>query len=355
LHLLSDLPAVPVAMALVKLAQTGSTTVEVRTLHNGYFAAQVRAGAVTVTAYPPDQVQHSTSAPVNVTAVKGQVTKVDGTATGAPPTIKPADFMPCHLGDKKATSLIGWEEGYGGGDHASTDWLFFVIGTTSIDGETAYVMADPRGDKAPVITMQAGGPEVISNGSRILRPAADGSVTLYGMCEVVRNPDATYEAIGTMFSPPIVYPVMTLGKQYTTTTAAHQRTITIDLMAGLSLADLYDPTVADTRYLEPSEGPLVWTTRLTGIGVPVGTPADTFTDTIVLSETTESTYPDAIETQTYQAILARNVGMVAMDIVTVSRDVGQPSGTDRVIQWSHDLLIYARVGGAEWGTVPAPE
>ncbi len=357
LHLLSNLPAEPVAMALVKV-QHGSDTLEVRSLQNGYFAAEVPAGAVTVTAYPPElpegeQAQHSTSAPVNVTAVDGQVTEVDGTTTGTPPTVRPADFMPCHLGDKKVTWLSGWEEGVADhGPHA--DWIFLVIGTTAIDGVTAYVMADPVGVTPGVIAMQAGAPRIIANGSSILRPEADGSVTLYGVCEVVQNPDDTYETIGTMVSPPMVYPVMSLGKQYTLTsptTTADCRTIAVDLIPNFSLADLHEP--GREHDLEPCpDGPIVWTARLTGIGVPVTTPAGDFADTIVLSETNERTLGGVIEAQASQMIYARNVGIVAMDIVYVHRDVGEPSGTGRVVAWSEDRLLYARVGGVEYGTAP---
>ncbi len=348
LQLLTDPPAEPVAMALVKL-QTNPDTVEVRTLHNGYFAAEIPAGVVTVTAYPPEdkQDQHSISTPVNVTAVEGEVTEVDGTTTGAPPTVPPADFFPCNVSDKRATDSVGWSED--GGDWDVQDWLGVIIGTTSVGGQTAYVLVGPHGLVPGVTAMQAE-PQYIAGAGMILRPGSDGSMTLYGLPRVVDNGDGTYEVVADMFDTPIVWPVMSLGKQYTSTTTLERRTINVDLAPNFSLADL-DP--GDFGFpIDPCPASLTINTRLTGIGVPVGTPAGTFADTIVLSLTFENTWSAYIITDEVQMTLARDIGTVAEQGVYVRRDVGQPSGTGDVIEWYHDLLFYARVGGVEYGTAP---
>ncbi len=360
LHLLSNPPAQPVAMALVKLVQTGSATVEVRTLQNGYFAAEVAAGAVTVTADPPEdkQDQYSTSPATQVSATKGQVTKVDGTTTGAPPTVRIADFWPWNVGNKSIQDSTGWHDDHGGwyagweSDHHLC-WWNVIIGTTSVGGQTAYVLFCPYGNPAAVSAMDVDSPQPLGGESVILRPGSDGSVTMYGQCWVVRNQDDTYEVIGYMYDTPIIWPVMSLGKEYTGTTTVQQRTINIDLAPNLSLADLDDPGPDVRRgFFEPCPQSVTWTQRLTGIGVPVSTPAGSFTDTMVLSLMVEETYNGNIITSNVQIILARDIGWIAECGLHTSRPVGQPSGTGDVIGQYYDLLHYARVNGAEWGTLP---
>ncbi len=351
LQLLTDPPVEPVGMALVKL-QSGSETVERRTLDNGCFAAQVPAGPLTVTAYPPEDKrdQYSESASVNVTAVEGQVTRVDGSTAGAPPTVRPADFFPLNLKDKRCFEGEGWEEDGGYWGWNPDDWQGIIIGTTSIAGQTAYVMVDPHGQPPGVIAMQGGSAQVIASYGMILRPLADGSIMFYGRCSVVKN-DSTYEVIGCMFDAPLTWPVMTLGKQYTSSTTVHQETLSVSLAPGVSLSDLYDPS-GWTSDLEPCPQSITWTLSLAGLDIPMHTDAGDFTDTIAFSFVEEATTGGDIIDDVEHMMFARHVGVVAARGFETRRLVGQPSGSGDLIQWYWQKLVYARVSGVEYGTPP---
>lgn len=354
LQLLGTAPTTPVPMARVRIV-CGEETFDVRSLRDGYFAAEVTAGAVTVTAYPPENEtdDHSASDPAQVTAAEGRITQVDGSDAGEAPEINPADYMIYNLGDKRATRLTSWEAESGDDQfHVSTDWLRLVIGTTVIAGEVALVSTDPRGAPDGVYSLQENGAIVVGNDSYIVKPHEDGTFSIYGMCTILRNDDGTYEAIGTMFDPIVTYPTWTLGSEYNTTITATRQALEIDLVAGFSLSDLYDPE-EEPRTMDPMPTePVPWIARLTGIGHPVTTPAGVFTDTITLTWTHEMTSEGRVNTQTSQEVYARGVGLVAMDSISVARNEGAAPDTAEVVGVSNDLLLYARINGAEYGTLP---
>ncbi len=355
LQLLTTPPTLPIQMARVVLVG-GGQTVEVRALVNGFFSAVLPAGVVTITAYPPENqtAQHSPSAPSLIAGDGGDVVLVDGTTADEPNQISPAEFMVYDLGDKRATQLTSWDEDSGDDEfHVSTDWLGLVIGTTQIDGVTAMVTADPRGASDGVLAMQQEGAIVVANDSKIVHANDDGSLTMYGMCTIVRNPDGSFEAIGTLFDPAVVYPAMRLGAEYNTTLTATRQVIDVDLIPGLSLGDLYDAEYGDAREMDPlPTEPVLWSVRLTGTSIPAETPAGVFSDTITISWTLEQSRDGEAVTQTSQEVYARGIGLVAMDNIMVARAEGALPGTGRVTEVSFDCLLYAKVGGTQYGTAP---
>jgi len=334
-------------MALVTL-QTASATVERRSSNDGSFAAEVPAGAVTVTAYPPEDKRdlHSTSAPVEVTGVAGQVTLLNGTTTGAVATIQWTDYWPLNVGDKKYGLKGGHSTPHG--DWERNEWEI-VCGTTIIGGQTGYIELVPNGPSPPCVNTAQD--IMVSETGNIVGRDASGALVYYGGIDLIRRADDTLEFVACLLDEPAVVPPLRLGQEFTATSTVHQETINVTLMAGVTLDDLVDPG-GWTGDVDECPTTHTLTIMLSGSGEAVTTGAGTFTDTVTYAVVDEKTVGDVIEAETSLGLLARDVGDVAYVGYRTERGVGDPLWAGDLVESWHSGLLYAHVGGVDWGTAP---
>lgn len=340
-----------VAMAVVRV-ETGTETFYVRTMLDGYFAVELPTRPVTLTAYPPEEETewYTPSAPLSVTASADRLVDVDGTDIGAVPTAQPAEFMPLHLKDKRYMEAQDWTpDMVVPGEFGR--WAGVVIGTTTVNGVEAYVLASPQGAPDIVRTLQGDDTTQFGDYSYIVTPGDDGSITLHGEAVLVRTAEGVYQVVACLYETPFALVDLVLGREYVCDGFARQEVVDVQLAPGVTLASLYDEAVTLPAFGGCTAG-LAIHLRVAAIGAPIETFAGDFSDTLVLEYTTEvENEQRAIQAVQFRA-WARDVGAIQTVGQRALRDVGDPLSDGTLLATVFRDLVYASVGGTEYGETP---
>ncbi len=339
-----------VAMAVVRV-ETGTETFYVRTMLDGYFAVEVPTQPVTLTAYPPEeQIEwYTPSAPLNVTTRADRLTGVEGTDMGPVPTVQPVEFMPLHLKDKRYMAVQDWTPDMIVPPELGR-WAGVVIGTTTVNEMEAYVLASPQGAPDIVRTLQDE-PTQFGDYSYIVTPGDDGSITIHGEAVLVRTPEGSYQVVACLYETPFVLVDLVLGREYVCDGFARQEVLDVQLAPGVTLPALYDEAVTLPGFGGCTMG-IAMHVRVAAVGAPIETFAGDFSDTLVLEYTTEiDNGQRAVEAVQFRA-WARDVGAVQTVGQRALRNVGEPRSDGTLLATAFRDLVYASVGGTEYGEAP---
>ncbi len=339
-----------VAMAIVQV-ETGTETFYVRTMLDGYFAVEVPTQPVTLTAYPPEEQTewYTPSAPLDVTVHSDRLTDVDGTDLGPVPTVQPAEFMPLHLKDKRYMAVQDWTPDMVVPPELGR-WAGVVIGTTTVNEVEAYVLASPQGAPDIVRTLQDDAMQ-FGDYSYIVTPGDDGSITIHGEAVLVRTPEGNYQVVACLYETPFVLVDLVLGREYVCDGFARQEVIDVQLAPGVTLAALYDEAVTLPTFDGCTMG-IALHVRVAAVGAPIETFAGDFSDTLVLEYTTEMDNGQrAVQAVQFRA-WARDVGAVQTVGQRALRNVGEPLSDGELVATAFRDLVYASVGGTEYGEAP---